>query len=109
MLRICVPLLLVTASGWGQAEPVAAVATPSESASRHKSHHLAATTQSLCLAGEKTYLSCPVSRGRTVSVCGSRDPQGRALLQYRVGVPGNNLELRFPDEPSPPAGKFEFV
>jgi hypothetical protein len=111
MLRTWVPVILVVASGFGHAESAASAGTPPESASvaRHKAHRLVGITQSLCSAAEKKYFSCPVSRGRTVSVCGSRDPQGHALLQYRVGVPGSNPDLMFPDQPSPPAGKFEFI
>lgn len=111
MLRTWVTVILIVASGVGHAQPQASAATPSGNASvaRHKAHPLVAPSQSLCSASEKKYFSCPVSHGRTVSVCGSRDPQGRALLQYRVGVPGSNPELMFPDQPSPPAGKFEFV
>jgi hypothetical protein len=46
---------------------------------------------SRCEPGEAVQLSCPIGRGRTLSVCG----QPPAALQYRFGKPGQ-IELRYP-------------
>ena len=46
---------------------------------------------SLCEPGEAVQFSCPMGRGRTLSVCG----QPPAALQYRFGKPGQ-IELRYP-------------
>ena len=46
---------------------------------------------SLCEAGEAVQFSCPMGRGRLLSVCG----QPPAALQYRFGKPGQ-IELRYP-------------
>jgi len=84
---------------------------PVEAASgvRHKAYRHSVTPPSLCSPAEKDYFSCPVSRGRTVSVCGAHDDVGRALMQYRVGVVGTPPEFAYPGQPSPAAGAFEFV
>lgn len=46
---------------------------------------------SLCEPGEAVQFSCPMGRGRTLSICG----QPPAALQYRFGKPGQ-IELRYP-------------
>ena len=46
---------------------------------------------SLCETGEAVQFSCPMGRGRLLSVCG----QPPAALQYRFGKPGQ-IELRYP-------------
>ena len=46
---------------------------------------------SLCEPGEAVQFSCPMGRGRTLSVCG----QPPSALQYRFGKPGQ-VELRYP-------------
>jgi hypothetical protein len=50
-----------------------------------------AAGNSLCALGEAVQFSCPMGRGRIVSVCG----QPPAALQYRFGRPGR-IELRYP-------------
>lgn len=61
------------------------------------------------MPAEKDYFSCPISRGRTVSVCGAHDKSGRPLVQYRVGRAGTPPEFVYPDRPSPAAGAFQFI
>ena len=51
----------------------------------------AAASGSLCAHGEVVQFSCPVGRGRILSVCG----QPPAALQYRFGRPGQ-IELHYP-------------
>lgn len=51
----------------------------------------ASPVRSLCEPGEAVQFSCPMGRGRIVSVCG----QPPAALQYRFGRPGR-IELRYP-------------
>ena len=53
----------------------------------------AASTGSLCEPGEAVQFSCPMGRGRIVSVCG----QPPAALQYRFGRPGR-IELSYPPD-----------
>ncbi len=76
---------------------------------RHLQKPAPSPSPSLCLAGEEIHFSCPVSRQRVVSVCGSKGAAGEDLLQYRVGVPGAAPELAFPQRPAPPQGRFELV
>jgi len=92
-------------------EPSASAGTSAEATSgvRHKAHRHAVAPPSLCLPAEKDYFSCPISRGRTVSVCGAQDDRGRALVQYRVGVVGTPPEFTYPALPGPASGAFEFI
>ena len=75
----------------------------------HKAHQHSVSPPSLCLPTEKDYFSCPVGRGRTVSVCGAHDEVGAALVQYRIGAEGMPPEFVYPARPSPPTGAFEFI
>lgn len=50
-----------------------------------------AAAASLCEPGEAVQFSCPMGRGRILSVCG----QPPAALQYRFGKPGQ-IELHYP-------------
>ena len=59
---------------------------------------------SLCAPGEAVQFSCPMGRGRTLSVCG----QPPAALQYRVGKP-RQIELRYPADAGPGAPLFFFA
>ena len=54
-------------------------------------HAGGAAPRSLCEPGEAVQFSCPMGRGRLLSVCG----QPPAALQYRFGKPGR-IELRYP-------------
>jgi hypothetical protein len=77
--------------------------------SKHKARVESSPAQTLCSVGEKTYFSCPVSRNRLVSVCGSKSTSGEDLLQYRVGALGGAAELVYPGQPAPAKGRFQFV
>lgn len=75
----------------------------------HKSHGAVPLAQTLCSAAEETYFSCPISRGRLISVCGSKGKAADELLQYKVGTLAENPELVYPDRPAVAKGRFEFV
>ena len=59
---------------------------------------------SLCEPGEAVQFSCPMGRGRTLSVCG----QPPAALQYRFGAPGK-IELRYPADAAQGPQQFLFA
>jgi hypothetical protein len=62
--------------------------------------------KTLCEAGEDIYFSCPLSNGKTVSVCakGNSDPR-RGYVQYRYGDQ-NNI-FAFPKKNIPPDKIFK--
>lgn len=76
---------------------------------KHKARADPTPAQTLCSGIEHTYFSCPVSRNRLISVCGSQGQSGEDLLQYRVGAPGGAPELVYPEQPATPKGRFQFV
>jgi hypothetical protein len=59
---------------------------------------------SLCAPGEAVQFSCPMGRGRILSVCG----QAPAALQYRFGKPGQ-IELRYPADAAQGPQRFLFA
>lgn len=65
--------------------------------------------ETLCSADEDIYFSCPLTGGKTVSVCaqGNNKPAAGSV-QYRYGVPGK-IEMLFPQKSAPPKGKFFVV
>ena len=65
---------------------------------------VAGSTGSLCEPGEAVQFSCPMGRGRFVSVCG----QPPAALQYRFGRPGR-IELRYPANAAQGPQQFLFA
>ena len=75
----------------------------------HKSHAAVSLAPTLCSAAEETYFSCPISRERLISVCGSKRQAADELLQYKVGTLVGNPELVYPDRPAVAKGRFEFV
>jgi hypothetical protein len=63
----------------------------------------------LCSAEEDIYFSCPLSGGKTVSVCAQGNNKPTAgYVQYRYGVPGK-IEMLYPQKNVPPKGKFFVV
>ncbi|MFW9079793.1 hypothetical protein ACOI9X_11000 [Pseudomonas sp. P2757] len=63
----------------------------------------------LCSDDEDIYFSCPLTGGKTVSVCASGNSKPSAgFVQYRYGVPGK-IEMVFPKSAVPPKGKFFVV
>ncbi|MDO8990668.1 MAG: hypothetical protein Q7U91_13675 [Sideroxyarcus sp.] len=61
---------------------------------------------SLCRFNERTYFSCSVKGGKTVSVCGSRIiNESRGYLQYRFGKRGA-IELALPETLEHPSKLF---
>ena len=107
---------LAVLAGLGAAVGSAAAPAQSAGAASHAAgtsggrHGLRpAPAPSLCSADERTYFSCPISRRRLVSVCGSQASSGEHLLQYRVGPSREALELAWPDRAEAPQGRFEFV
>jgi hypothetical protein len=83
--RCVMSALLCIASG---ALPLAADAAPSAP----------------CAASETTYFSCPVTRGRSVALCGAADQS----VRYRFGRPGA-IELQYPQEASGSAGQMFYA
>jgi hypothetical protein len=75
----------------------------------HTSHGAVPLAPTLCSADEETYFSCPISRGRLISVCGSKGKAADELLQYKVGTLAGSPELVYPDRPAAAKGRFEFV
>jgi hypothetical protein len=53
---------------------------------------------SLCHTGEETIFSCPVGRGKTVSVCATELKKSQFQVQYRFGHI-NQPELLLPENP----------
>jgi hypothetical protein len=64
----------------------------------------APVTASLCEPGEAVQFSCPMGRGRLLSVCG----QPPAALQYRFGKP-KQIELRYPADAAQGPQQFLFA
>jgi hypothetical protein len=63
----------------------------------------------LCSAEEDIYFSCPLTGGKTVSVCAQGNNKPTAgYVQYRYGVPGK-IEMLYPQKNVPPKGKFFVV
>ena len=63
----------------------------------------------LCSAEEDIYFSCPLTGGKTVSVCAQgNDKPTAGYVQYRYGVPGK-IEMLYPQKSVPPKGKFFVV
>jgi len=109
MLPNWIAAAMAIAASFAVVLPSAGAPVVAASGVRHKAHRHSVTPPSLCSPSEKDYFSCPVSRGRTISVCGAHDGAGRALVQYRVGVVGTPPEFVYPGQPSPASGAFEFV
>ena len=109
MLRNWLSVAIAITTCCGGIEHAASAGTPADAASgaRRKAHPV--SPPSLCLPTEKDYFSCPVSRGRTVSVCGAHDEVSGALVQYRIGVVGMPPEFVYPAQPGLAAGAFEFI
>lgn len=64
----------------------------------------ASVKASLCEPSEAVQFSCPMGRGRLLSVCG----QPPAALQYRFGKPGQ-IELRYPADAAQGPQQFMFA
>lgn len=63
----------------------------------------------LCSAEEGIYFSCPLTGGKTVSVCAQGNNKPAAgYVQYRYGVPGK-IEMVYPQNNVPPKNKFFVV
>jgi hypothetical protein len=65
-------------------------------------------SKSLCQPGEQTIWSCATTRGKTASVCASKDlAEEKGYVQYRFGSPGK-IELEFPKERKDSPKKFKY-
>lgn len=63
----------------------------------------------LCSAEEDIYFSCPLTGGKTVSVCAKGNNKPTAgYVQYRYGFPGK-IEMLYPQKSVSPKGKFFVV
>ena len=106
--RLTLPLLTGIACLLGNTNAAGQASAPVRHLS-HESHGAASLAQTLCSTAEETYFSCPVSRGRLISVCGSKGKAADELLQYKVGKLAGDPELVYPDRPALAKGRFEFV
>lgn len=66
----------------------------------------------MCIEGESIYISCtlysPPKKTKTASICakGNTSPNS-GYIQYRYGIPGKTVELKFPEKTATPKGEFK--
>jgi hypothetical protein len=66
---------------------------PSTSEYDHNEHH---DVPSLCVQGERTYLSCETDKRKIISICGAQDDGNILAGIYRYGTK-KRIELEYPD------------
>lgn len=67
------------------------------------------TNETLCVAGEDIYFSCPLNGGKIVSICasGNNSPDS-GYVQYRYGT-GKKIEIIYPGLKESPRNKLFYV
>ena len=106
--RLSWPLLTGLACLLGSTDVAGQASAPLRDWS-HPSSTESSPSLTLCSPAEETYFSCPIGRGRVISVCGSKEKPADELLQYKVGMLGGNPELAYPDHPAVAKGRFDFI